>query len=164
MWTFNVLGLEGSSEPSCLQVSHSACLVLDPLVVTQQGGGETRWPLGCHRQPVSGGSVPNSLSWQVKFIANSSTFLCLPVEFPDLVNKRVFSFCWWGEMDCEGAEYGDVIHLGTVPLQECQETLHLLGLILSDVVLSLLMAEYSYFGKVWVTVAFLSLLYHCTFT
>lgn len=51
-------------------------------------------------------------------------------------------------MDCEGAEYGDVIHLGTVPLQECQETLHLLGLILSDVVLSLLMAEYSYFGKV----------------
>lgn len=50
------------------------------------------WNLGFQMQH-SGSSVLNSLSWQVKFIANPSTLFCLPLGFPDLINKGVFSFC-----------------------------------------------------------------------
>lgn len=56
----------------------------------------------------------NSLSWQIEFIANSSPLLCLPAECPELVNKGVCSFCWWGDMDRAGTEgkRGDVVCVG----------------------------------------------------
>lgn len=48
-------------------------------------------PLSGGTQPASRGSVSNSLSWQIPFIAGSST-LCLPTEFLELVNKGGFCF------------------------------------------------------------------------
>lgn len=106
MHRLNILGLDGRSEVSAcsrLQLRHFTCLMLHLFPGTQQGWAEIqvpRCPLCCCGRLVFGGSALNSLFWQVKFIANSSTLPWPPSRISKFRKYSIFVLL----MGCEGAE------------------------------------------------------------
>ena len=103
----------------------------------------------------------NSLSWQVKFIANSSTLPWPPSRISKFHKYSIFALL----MGCEGAE-GKCrrCDLPRRMLESERRGSAFWRLILSGVVLSSRRQGTLNSGKIEVTVAFLSLLNPCPFT
>ena len=88
---------------SRLQLRPLTCLILRLFPGAQRGWAGTqvpRGPLCCWGRLVFGGSSLNSLSWQVKFIANSSTLPWPPSWTSKFCKYSIFVLL----MGCEGAE------------------------------------------------------------